>query len=459
MTTSLQHFSPSDIALVLSAAAKAPLSRFTLQLLHAPRPTAAAAAAAAEVQPKEGVPPQQQRETEEMKLLSGFDSSNSDLHQNAEHPSLFVSLLRAFVTQLPHASVNDSVRVFFAVSVVYNHLIRDSVASLPQQTRPAALPSLPCSQTESLAADDACAVAAAWADSLEPLTLLARHLRGCVSAASPRATLRVLAGAVRLWPLLRNEAQESRLSLHASVAAALSDRGGSEGPPQTAGEGGGLSLDRGKPHCACSEVLSACKAGRDGGQCSNEEKVQKETMKKQQEAACDNALRELLAATIPALSGSSADLSLGDCVSLLELLWPLVVSPNFSLPFCWVEGLLFHLAAQAHSLSPSSLLALAAFAELCLARDGGEGSKELYIHRTQKERQVQNEVVADLLRRRIRQEIERKDPELTSDGSKTNVSYALCLPVNVSQEKRLFRCLLEASEKTPLPQLLISSSS
>ncbi|KAL8455016.1 hypothetical protein Emag_001143 [Eimeria magna] len=343
----------------------------------------------------------------------------------------------------------DSYRTLLINVLISSSQIRDSVASLPQPTQPLGLSSLPCGQAESLAIDDACTVAAAWANSLELLALLARHLRGCISAASPRATLRVLAGAVTLWRVLRSEGQGPRLSLHASVAAALSDAGavefsgpaasqGLREPPEVAGEWWAPPFDTGKPQCAWGKLLSACKAVSDGSKCNNEEKLEQETIEKQQEATCDGALRELLSATIPALSESSADLSLRDCVSFLELLWPLAVSPSFSLPFRWVEGLLFHLAAQAHCLSPPSLLALAAFAEACVARDGGEGSllslasgsegsEELHVQRIEKQRQVQNEVVAGLLRRRIRQEIKRKGLELTSN------------------EKRLFRCLLEAS--------------
>ncbi|KAL8455015.1 hypothetical protein Emag_001142 [Eimeria magna] len=95
MAMSLQHFSPSDAALVLSAAAKAPRSRFTLLLLHLSRP-GATVAAAAEAHPEEAVA-KQQRGTEEM--LPGTDSDKSHPYLPAEAPSLFVSLLRAFVTQ------------------------------------------------------------------------------------------------------------------------------------------------------------------------------------------------------------------------------------------------------------------------------------------------------------------------------------------------------------------------
>ncbi|KAL8429142.1 hypothetical protein ACSSS7_006769 [Eimeria intestinalis] len=428
MARSLQHFSPADAAVVLAAAAEAPDSRLTLELLHHPILDATAAAAA-------------------------------EAHRGGA---------------LTHASVSDSVRVFFAVSRVYDQSLRGSAASVGQQTQAIALSSPPHSEAESLPVGDASKMVAAWASSLEPLALLSQHLRGCVPAASPRATL-------------RSESQEPRLSLHAAVAAALNDAGshrttsvaGSGGvcgrAPRTAGEGRAPLLHEGKLQCVWREALGACKAVKLDSGCGGERTVEQETDRQPQEANCEHAVYELLTVAVPALSEtpepfntseagnfsrivsvlismgaltkqlqlrpkkdvvvgsllrSSADLSTNDCLSLLELLWPLAVSPSFSLPFRWVEGqqrgkglenpvhapftlhrgfnlssagLLFHLAAQAHCLSPSSLLALAAFAEVCLARDGGGdlaylasdsgGSKELHVQRMRKQGQVQDEVV------------------------------------------------------------------
>ncbi|KAL8270746.1 hypothetical protein Esti_005348 [Eimeria stiedai] len=430
MVMSLQHFSPTDAALVLSAAAEAPRSRLTLELLHPSKPDATSAVAA-EAQPGRAVA-EPQRKIEEMR--PGTNSDERHPHPPAEPLPLFASLLRSFVTQASSLFGVLSGSLSRTASVA----IRGSLASVPQQTQPTALSSPPHSLAESAAVGDPCTTAAAWANSLEPLALLARHLRGCVSTASPRATLRVLAAAVTLWGILRSEGQESQLSLRAAVAAASNDaeaadftdlkgsEGGCGGSLETTAEWWAPSFPEGKLECALSRSLGGCKAGKDCSKGSSEETVDQDTDRQQQEARCEDAVRELLTAAIPALSGSFSDLSLDDCVSLLELLWPLAVSSSFSLPFRWVE---------------------AAFAEACLARGGGDGlaslaseskhGKELHVHR--KQREVQEEVVAALLRGRIRQEVERKDPELTFN------------------EKRLFKCLLEASGTTFLHQLLISN--